>query len=84
MAKPFFPDQTCPAELVMGHGINVRPTTLSAFTVRRLYRGDFHYCRRKRAKQIIRLGALGRMGVAFPIAGSQAVRVPHLVTGYCK
>ncbi|KAB2740005.1 hypothetical protein SC176_06685 [Ochrobactrum sp. BD22] len=30
MARPFFFDQTCPAELVIGHGINVRPRTLSA------------------------------------------------------
>lgn len=87
MARPFFFDQTCPAELVTGHGIDVRPTTLSALALSGV-------CI---AVSFITAAGLGlsrlsvsvrwtgwSQGVALPIASSQVVRVPHLVTEYCE
>jgi len=63
MVGPFiFFDQAGPAELLTGHGIDVRPHPhIGIGTVTYLYRGDFHHRDSTGADQIIRPGALNWM-----------------------
>jgi redox-sensitive bicupin YhaK (pirin superfamily) len=63
MVGPFiFFDQAGPAELLTGHGVDVRPHPhIGLGTVTYLFRGDFHHRDSTGADQIIRPGALNWM-----------------------
>ncbi|MBY5795422.1 pirin family protein [Rhizobium leguminosarum bv. viciae] len=73
MVGPFiFFDQTGPAELLTGQGIDVRPHPhIGLGTVTYLYRGDFHHRDSTGADQIIRPGALNWMVAGRGVSHSE-------------
>ncbi|MBO1908905.1 pirin family protein [Microvirga sp. 3-52] len=73
MVGPFiFFDQAGPAELLTGHGIDVRPHPhIGLGTVTYLYRGDFHHRDSTGADQIIRPGELNWMVAGRGVSHSE-------------